>query len=500
MKRPGLLALGAMLCATPLAALAHSFAAPYTLPVPFSLYAYGACSALVMSFLIVGIFSRVPTGTGAPFAAHPANTGRDLVVPQAAVALLRFVSVGLLVLCIATGLFGTRNPFANFNMTFFWIVFVLGFAYLTALCGDVYRAANPWLVVCEQVERFFPNAFRARLRYPAARAGYYPALAFYMAFIWLELFGHTTPHGLSLALCAYTAINLAGAALIGKQAWFRYAEFFAVFLRLVAMMAPLRLLYRGHDQDASPIRVQFRAPFTGLLEHEAEHVSMAVFVLSMLSSTAYDGMHESQPWSQLFWNGIYPAIGPFFTAGSRQPFVAAAKLFHQWQSLALFVFPLIYLGCYLAFLKITQIVTGTDQTVRQLALRFAYSLIPIAFVYHVTHYYTLLLSQGPAFFRQISDPFGFGWNLFGTAGAVAQPILVDANIIWHTQVGLILFGHMLSVYLAHVEALKTFRTAYRAALSQLPMLLLMVGLTAAGLWILSLPIAAGGVAMPVTAS
>jgi len=40
----------------------------------------------------------------------------------------------------------------------------------------------------------------------------------------------------------------------------------------------------------------------------------------------------------------------------------------------------------------------------------------------------------------------------------------------------------------------------RAALSQLPMLLLMVGLTAAGLWILSLPIAAGGIAMPAAAS
>jgi hypothetical protein len=219
----------------------------------------------------------------------------------------------------------------------------------------------------------------------------------------------------------------------------------------------------------------------------------------MLSSTAYDGMHESQPWSELFWRDIYPIIGPHFTAGSRQPFVIAAKLFHQWQSLALFLSPLLYLACYLVFLKITQLLTGTDEPVRRLALRFAHSLVPIAFVYHVTHYYTLLLSQGPAFFRQLSDPFGFGWNLFGTAGFAAQPVLIDANVIWHTQVGLILLGHVLSVYLAHREALKTFHSPSRAALSQLPMLLLMVGLTAAGLWILSLPIAAGGVAMPAGA-
>ena len=34
-------------------------------------------------------------------------------------------------LCILTGLSGTQNLYANFNMTFFWIVFVLGVPYLT---------------------------------------------------------------------------------------------------------------------------------------------------------------------------------------------------------------------------------------------------------------------------------------------------------------------------------------------------------------------------------
>ena len=63
---------------------------------------------------------------------------------------------------------------------------------------------------------------------------------------------------------------------------------------------------------------------------------------------------------------------------------------------------------------------------------------------------------------------------------------------------LILLGHVVSVYLAHVEALKTFQNAYRAAISQIPMLLLMVCLTSAGLWILSLPIASGQMPMPVT--
>jgi len=74
--------------------------------------------------------------------------------------------------------------------------------------------------------------------------------------------------------------------------------------------------------------------------------------------------------------------------------------------------------------------------------------------------------------------------------------MLDAGVIWHTQVGLILGGHIVSVYLAHVEALKVFGSSRKAALSQVPLLLLMVLLTTIGLWILSLPIAAGQVLLP----
>lgn len=489
-----------MLCIMPSPAFAHSFAAPYTLPVPFSLYAYGASAALILSFVIVGLFSRLPAAYGRPHQQASAAHSMEWTLFPALLSALRCLSVALLILSIATGLFGTKNPFANFNMTFFWIVFVLGFAYLVAFCGDIYQAVSPWRTLCDWIEMAMPKAFRARLLYPSAQLSYYPALVLYMAFIWLELFGHTTPRSLSFALITYTAITLLGATVFGKDTWFRYGEFFGVFLRLIGMMAPVRLIFQASEDSRTAIRMQWRAPFTGLTENKAEHISMAIFVLFMLSSTAYDGMHESTPWSELFWGKIYPLIGPIITAGSKQPFVIAAKAFHYWQSLALFLFPLVYLLCYLVFLKITKVVTGSDESVRMLAMRFAYSLVPIAFVYHVTHYYTLLLSQGPAFLKQISDPFGLGWNLLGTAGFAALPVLLDANVIWHTQVALILLGHVVSVYLAHVEALKTFQNAYRAAISQLPMLLLMVGLPAAGLWILSLPIASGQVTMPTTTS
>ncbi len=471
-------------------ASAHTFGAPYTLPVPFWMYAYGASAALVLSFVVVGLFAGVPL---APMAA---GTSRGGTTFPRTFAALRVAAVALLGLCIATGLLGTRNPFANFNMTFFWIVFVLGFAYGTALWGDVYRVVNPWRTLCEGLQRLWPAALRPVFaQYPAA-LGCYPALLLFMVFIWLELFGHTAPFSLSVVLLVYTVINLAGAKLWGVGAWFENGEFFSVFLRLIALGAPLAIQVPA----SGPATVGVRRPFAGLLETPAQHFSVVVFVLFMLSATAYDGMHESGPWSRVFWGSMYPLIQPLVSASSSQPYVVAAKIFHYWQSLALFLSPLVYLAFYLAALKLTQIFTGSAQSLRSLAVAFAHSLVPIALVYHVSHYYTLLLSQGLQIVRLVSDPFGWGWNVFGTAKLSVEPLLPDPSAVWHTQVGLILAGHVVSVYLAHQVALQLFGNNRRAALSQLPMLLLMVGLTAAGLWILSLPIASTTPVLPAAGS
>jgi hypothetical protein len=57
------------------------------------------------------------------------------------------------------------------------------------------------------------------------------------------------------------------------------------------------------------------------------------------------------------------------------------------------------------------------------------------------------------------------------------------------QAAVILIGHMASVWLAHKVAIRTFHVRGRAAVSQLPLLGLMVAYTIFGVWILSLPLA-----------
>jgi hypothetical protein len=461
---------------------AHSFGVMYSLPIPFWMYAFAVSATLALSFLMIGVFA---TGQSPERVSRPIEIQVD--VPRAAWTFLRGLSVVLLVLTILTGLFGTQNPFSNFSLTFFWIGFVLAFAYLTALFGDVYAFINPWRVLCDMIQRLRPMAFKGHVPYPAWLA-YYPALALYMGFIWLELFGHTTPRTVGLTLLGFTMLNLAAAALFGARAWFQYGEFFAVFFRLLGKISPIA--YAQSPAPSSKITVRLRRPFIGLLEKNADHLSILLFVLFMLSSTAFDGVHETLPWVQVFWRYIYPPLAWAID----QPYSFFVEVYYDWQWAMLWLSPFIYLAIYLLCIWMTP---GRDWSLRERALFFGFSLIPIAFVYNFTHYFTLLLTDAPRLLPLISDPFGAGWDLFGTARFLHQPMNPPpARFVWHIQVGLILLGHVVSVYLAHIQALRIFPDSRKALRSQLPMLVLMIALTSVGLWILSLPIGAGQVLDP----
>ncbi|HUP91915.1 MAG TPA: hypothetical protein VM074_06670 [Solimonas sp.] len=460
----------------PTTATAHGFGRLYNLPVPFWLYAWGAGAALLVSFVLVASFAASP-------AALPPGASRDIGDAAWVRALrrvlpaLRAFSVFVLLLCIATGLFGNRDPFRNFSMTCFWVVFVLGFTYLTALAGDLYAAINPWRVMTDAMGRYG----RGRVCY-RDRLGDWPALALYLAFVWYELFNHGKPASLAAMLLAYSALNFAGVWLVGTAAWFRHCEFFSVFLRLVALMAPLH--YRRGEA------LRWRRPFAGLAQERPGDLSTVVFALAMLSTTAFDGLRATQWWVSLFWNdpsGILTGL-----AGARpvHAYALVRPWYIAWETLWLVASPFAYLAAYLAAVALARLVTRSTRPMRELALDFGYTLLPIALVYNLTHYATLLLSQGLKIVSLASDPFGWGWNLLGTAGLLRAPILPGMGLVWHTQVGLILLGHVLSVHAAHRVALRVFPTRGQALLSQLPMLALMVALTVAGLWILAQPLTA----------
>ncbi|NUX57619.1 hypothetical protein [Paraburkholderia youngii] len=462
------LACALVLLTFPLGSYGHAFVQPYSLPVPFSMYSTAAGVALALSFAAIAVFAR-PRPDWTPHTA--VTTAAVLMSEPDDIGLSQLLSTSLLLLCIASGLVGTKDSSRNINMTMFWIVLVLLVPYVVSVFGDFYRSINPWRGILRIVEFGLNRRFEGYFQYPRG-LGYFPALALYIAFICIELFGSLRPFGLSIYLLAYTVIIVGGAILFGRELWLSHAEFFGVQFSLLGRIAPLRRLSRSRPDDGA-------VPAS---------LSLVLVVLFMLSSTAFDGLHATRNWVLVYWTYIY---GP--VAGVTPPAdkYAAAALFYQvWQWVTLIASPFLYLGVFAFFVWLSKMLGGArGGGSSYLMCTFARSLLPIALVYHVSHYYTLVLWQLPLVVKLLSDPFGLGWNLFGTSNWDVKPWVVDVGTIWHTQVFLIVGGHIWSVVLSHLEAIRQFGKPGAATLSQIPMLVLMVALTTFGLWILSLPLA-----------
>jgi hypothetical protein len=158
------------------------------------------------------------------------------------------------------------------------------------------------------------------------------------------------------------------------------------------------------------------------------------------------------------------------------------------QTLGLIAVPLLFLAAYLGFVKLAQVLSGGGTSAWSFAAAYAYTLVPIALAYQAAHYYSLLVIQGQAALALVSDPFGWGWNLFGTADYEVNVGVLSADFIWYSQVALIVVGHVIAVYLAHGIALRLLQNQKQAVRSQYPMLALMVLYTVFSLWILNQPV------------
>ncbi len=418
----------------PADAYAHAFGTLYTLPIPLWLYLWGAGAALVISFVAIGFFTRE---------SHQFKYPKFYIgINPWIIFFAKIFSLILFCVVILSGFLGIQSPVQNFAPTFFWIIFLLGLTYLSAIFGNIWDIYNPWKIIV-----LFFN-FKPVIAYPK-KLGYFPALIFYFMLIWVEILSSglgARPQFLSVLLLSYTILNILASALFGVDDWFKFGEFFSVFFGIIAKLS----LFSRDD----------------LLKQRPAFFSQLIFILFMLSSTAFDGFR-----STIFYFRYFYSINP---------------------TLLLFLSPLLFLILYLLAIILMKMLIKTKLSVIQLSLNFAYSLIPIALAYNIAHYFTLLLIQGQTIIPLLSDPLNKGWNLFGSADYQINVGILGASFVWHFEVLAIILGHILAVIFAHMIALKLFPGRRQALISQIPMLILMVCYTIAGLWILSQPLTVGG--------
>ncbi len=291
-------ALAAGLPATP--AAAHGFGQRYDLPIPLSYYLVGTATVVVVSFLIVGLFARERARPHPPFAIDLLATrlGRLLTHP-ALVFALKLVTLAAFIVIIVAGLRGDQNPYRNIAPTMVWIIWWIGFAYVSALLGNLWAVINPWRTIFEAVDTIYRGVTRRPglsldLPYPAA-LGVWPAFVLLLAFAWIELVypNPAVPRFIASLAIAYSVLTLAGMLLFGCERWLERGEVFALVFGTFARFAPIELRTGAH-------RTLRLRPFgAGLLDTGATSTSMMAFVLLLLASVLFDGALGTPEWGRL---------------------------------------------------------------------------------------------------------------------------------------------------------------------------------------------------------
>ena len=448
--------------------LAHGIGGVRDLPVPESFFFTTAAIVLVVSFILLGALWRRPLLESHAEGRLLPSALSSFVLSRGLRVLLQTVSVGILVLSLATALFGTTIELLNFAPTFVYVIFWLGLPLLSVTLGNVWSVLSPWRAIADAsvwvLERGGREA-RPVLEWSGGW-GRYPAAGALFAFVALEL-AHPRPaypRTLGIAIALYTYWALAGMAVYGRDPWTRCGEGFAVAFGLLARIAPFAV------RDG---RVVVRWPFTGL--GGAEHVrGTLVFVAVMLGSTSFDGFGRTSTWQNLLGN-----VRADLADSSLRVVDLATTLVNV---AGLITFVAVVVLTYLVAVSVARDLVHAE---RSLVPEFILPLVPIAAAYMVAHYFSLFMIQGQFIFTLISDPFGKGWDLFGTADFAPNLAIVSPETVWYVQVAALVVGHVAGLAIAHDRAVALFDDRRAALRSQYPMLALMVLYTVGGLWLLS---------------
>ena len=421
----------------PGAAWAHGIGEVYRLPVPLSYYLWGAGLAVAASFFVLGFFIRkAPEGSSAKIFKIPALSK--------IIFLFKIAGVFFLLLTILAGIFGADDYILNFAPIFFWVFFLVGFIFVSCLVGNIWEKLNPWKTLGSWMG-FSP--FRE-----SKFLGAFGVILLVLLF-WWELSSGLSfiPSVIGFVLLGYTFVNIFCASIFKN--WFRDGEVFSVMFGFIGNVAPFKI-----SEDNYAIVYE---PYAKKLDGRIFTASTLGVASVLLAGATFDGIKETQ-----FWYDNFSLITSF----------------------GILVVPFLFFVPYIVAIWLMRKLTKSEFTTMGLARRFVVSLAPIAAGYILAHNFPLFIISLPAIYGIISDPFGFGWNIFGTAALREGSLVLGARAVWFTEIGLVVLAHIAGIWFAHLLAVKIFKNERTVLRSQYPMMILMVLYTVATLWLLSQPL------------
>jgi hypothetical protein len=415
-------------------ASAHPLIGRSDAPLPLELYLAGAGLAVALSFVIGFVHEGSRRVAEAPAVRR---------LPRALVVLLR--GVGLLAWgwVVAQAILGGSSD-AEVGRLFTWVFGWVGLAIVCALLVPLWDWLDPFAAI-HDVGAWVLRRFRIRgwrtVAYPA-RLGLWPAVAGFAGFVWLELAYRDAD--MDVVVVAYTAFTLAAMALFGRDRWRENGEVFSVWFGLLGRLAR----YASAGSPGSGLVRRQRFP-DGLIERPWDQ-SRVTLVAVATGAILYDGLSQTESFFDLF----------------SVPSLAASTLL-----LAAF------LGVVVA------LAVGVGSRVGLTAI--GAGLLPVSVGYLIAHYLTYLLGDGQRIVVALADPFQRGWDLTGTAFYEPSTAWLGDAGVWLVMFGAVVGGHLLGAWAGHFRADDRAAGRARGRRTQVPLALVMVGLTTLTLWSLA---------------
>jgi len=492
--------------------------------IPDWLYYASIVIVMAISFVVLEVarFRSRPAGKGKTFELTNLPVVKYLIRSrwlQTAIQMLVVLAFGTI---IFAGYYGNPLPGENIAPTLTWNIWWVGLIFLVLFFGKLWCYACPWDAVTNWLTRLtFSKVKKETLnlgwKWPRYLKNIYLATVLFVFLTWLELGYHVTMNpeataGLGLLMLALVVVP---GLLFEKKSFCRYGCLIGRVSGLYAMFSPIEVRKRSasicdgcrsadcltgndagypcptsqylktmdsntyctmcaecfrtcpHDNVALNLR-----PFgRDLVAVSKPRKDEAYLALVLFSLTAFHGLTMTPNWKVLT-----QALQRWMNVGELTAFSVGMA--------ACLAAPFLVYGLCV---WLSGLAAGRDrQSFASLFIKYAYGVVPIALFYHLAHNVEHFFMESQKLVVLASDPFGYGWNVFGTAELRLGSIL-SLGTIWYIQVALIIIGHVFGIYIAHKHAHGWFKSRRSALTSQVPLIAMMIMFSVLSLWLIAQP-------------
>jgi len=157
----------------------------------------------------------------------------------------------------------------------------------------------------------------------------------------------------------------------------------------------------------------------------------------------------------------------------------------QWGSFAVLVWGstlVAFPAVYFVFIALSKLASRVkEMPLKKLFINYSYTLVPMGLLAWIAFSIAILFINGSYIIAVISDPFGWGWDLFGTKHFAWQPFL--SGLVPYLQVLILIVGLIFALRTTIKISMRTFTEKTQAVRASIPVGVMHVGYTVLLLWL-----------------